>query len=60
MQPPDDEVVILSVLRTAPEIEAVYGWRRDEGRRAGTMTLTRAGGDAIARLVVTFDEATTG
>ena len=53
-QPPDDEVEILDVARTEPEIESVYAWRRDGGRRAGTMTITPEG-ERIARLVITFD-----
>jgi steroid Delta-isomerase len=54
-QPPDDEIDVLEVVTTEPVIEAVYAWRRDGGRRAGTMTITPAG-DGIARLVITFDE----
>lgn len=59
-QPPDDEVDILDVVRAGPEIEAVYAWRRDDGRRAGRMTITPAGVDAITRLVITFDDAASG
>jgi hypothetical protein len=35
-------------------IRVAYAWRRDEGRRAGDMFLTRDG-DLITKLVVTFD-----
>ena len=53
-QPPDDEVDVLEIEETAAELRAGYAWRRDDGRRAGDMFLTRDG-DRITKLVVTFD-----
>ena len=53
-QPPDDEIEVLEIEENDPELRAGYSWRRDEGRRAGDMFLTRDG-DRITRLVVTFD-----
>jgi SnoaL-like domain len=53
-QPPDDEVDVLDVEEDDAEIRAGYAWRRDDGRRAGDMFLTRDG-DLITKLVVTFD-----
>ncbi len=54
-QPPDDEIEVLGTEQGDAEIRAGYSWRRDEGRRAGDMFLTRDG-DLITKLVVTFDE----
>lgn len=59
LQPPDDEIEVLDVVRTGPEIGAVYAWRRDDGRRAGTMTIAPRG-DRIARLLITFDQPVGG
>jgi steroid Delta-isomerase len=53
-QPPDDEIEVLEIEENDAELRAGYAWRRDEGRRAGDMFLTRDG-DLITRLVVTFD-----
>jgi steroid Delta-isomerase len=53
-QPPDDEIEVLEIEEDDAEIRAGYAWRRDKGRRAGDMFLTRDG-DLITRLVVTFD-----
>jgi len=53
-QPPDDEIEVIDIEDDDAEIRAGYAWRRDEGRRAGDMFLTRDG-DRITRLLVTFD-----
>jgi steroid Delta-isomerase len=53
-QPPDDEVDLLDIEENDVEIRAGYAWRRDGGRRAGDMFLTRDS-DLITKLVVTFD-----
>ena len=53
-QPPDDEIDVLDAWTREGMIAAPYAWRRDAGRAAGEMWLTRAG-DRIAGLVVTFD-----
>ncbi len=53
-QPPDDEIEVLDIEDDDAEIRAGYAWRRDEGRRAGDMFVTRDG-DRITRLLVTFD-----
>jgi len=53
-QPPDDEIEVLDIEDDDAQIRAGYAWRRDEGRRAGDMFLTRDG-DRITRLLVTFD-----
>ena len=53
-QPPDDEIEVLEIEEDDAEIRAGYAWRRNEGRRAGDMFLTRDG-DRITKLVVTFD-----
>jgi steroid delta-isomerase len=52
--PPDDEVDILDVETDGDELVARYAWRKDNGRAAGRMIVTRREG-RIARLVVTFD-----
>jgi steroid Delta-isomerase len=52
--PPDDEVEILSVEKSEEPIVAHYAWRADAGRKAGRMIISSRG-DAIAKLVVTFD-----
>ena len=52
--PPDDEVDVLSSEEADGEIVARYAWRADGGRPSGRMLITPRG-DAIAKLVVTFD-----
>jgi hypothetical protein len=54
MNPPEDEIYIVSSEEGAREIVARYAWRADEGRPAGRMIVTPRG-DEIARLVVTFE-----
>ena len=56
-QPPDDEISVheAEARQDGDTIVAPYGWRRDDGRRAGEMWMTIREA-RIARLVVTFDE----
>jgi steroid Delta-isomerase len=53
-QPPDDEIEVLDAWQREGVIVARYAWRREAGRPAGEMWLTRQA-DRIAGLVVTFD-----
>jgi steroid Delta-isomerase len=53
-QPPDDGIEVLEFEEDDADVRAGYAWRRDDGRRAGDMFLTRDG-DLITKLVVTFD-----
>lgn len=52
-QPPDDQILVLSVTECDGELIAGYAWRR-VGSRAGDMILSTRDGK-IAKLVVTFD-----
>jgi RimJ/RimL family protein N-acetyltransferase len=54
-QPPDDQLVTLSVEEDGGDVTALYAWRRDPGRVAGRMVLTPRD-RKVARLVVTFEE----
>jgi steroid Delta-isomerase len=53
-QPPDDEVEIRAVRAVDGRTIADYGWRSEEGVRAGELRVTWAG-DRICELVITFD-----
>jgi steroid Delta-isomerase len=53
-RPPDDEIEILGKTEQNGVIIARYAWRRDRGKQAGEMRLTRQNG-RIKKLVVTFD-----
>ncbi len=52
--PPDDEIDVLDVESDGDQIVARYAWKKDPGRPAGRMVVTRRE-DRISRLVVTFD-----
>lgn len=50
-QPPDDQLVLASAL-PAGGASAEYGWRREPGRPAGTLTVELTGG-LVSHLVIT-------
>jgi hypothetical protein len=52
--PPDDEIDVLDVESDGHQLVARYAWKKDAGKPAGRMIVTRRD-DRIARLVVTFD-----
>ena len=52
-QPPDDEVEIRNVREEGDRTLADYGWKADEGVRAGELRITWEG-DRISELVITF------
>jgi SnoaL-like domain len=53
-QPPDDEVEIRNVREEGDRMLADYGWKADEGVRAGELRITWDG-DRISELVITFE-----
>lgn len=55
-RPPDDTIEVFEPVLRGGEVVTRYAWSRDEGVPTGEMRLT-ADGDWIARLVVTFDQA---
>jgi hypothetical protein len=53
-QPPDDEIAVLEASVVGGDVVASYGWRRDEGRKAGLLVLSPYKAK-VRRLVVTFE-----
>jgi hypothetical protein len=53
-QPPDDEVDIRNVRSESDRTVADYGWKADDGVRAGELRVTWHG-DLIRELVITFE-----
>jgi hypothetical protein len=54
VQPPDDEVEIRNVRSDGDRTLADYGWKADDGVRAGELRVTWEGG-LIRELVITFE-----
>ncbi len=56
MQPPDDQIVLLSSRRKADENEIIgeYAWLKDPTVRAGELRITAAGGK-IVKLTIHYE-----